>query len=203
MNLPPTLDHLGQEILASLSLSPTLDHLGWEILASSGGELAGVARCPMKRRRHVVADRAVRSDLIVVSTPSLAFSPRFVEAQEPVGIAAFGAELAVQAFDESVVGWLAGSAEVERHIVQEGPEVELPADELGTVIETNGLGIANLVHCLLKRGDDIGTAVGLAHVDRRRQPREGVDDGQHADLATIEKLVMHEVHRPDLVGFGC
>jgi hypothetical protein len=37
---------------------------------------------------------------IQVSTPSLAFLPRLVEAEEPVGIQALGAELAVQALDE-------------------------------------------------------------------------------------------------------
>jgi hypothetical protein len=33
--------------------------------------------------------------------------------------------------------------------------------------------------------------------------REGVDDGQHSDLATVEQLlVVHKVHRPDLIGRG-
>jgi len=50
----------------------------------------------------------MRAHLVVVSTPSLAFSARLVEAEEPVRVEALGAELAVQAFDESIVGWLAG-----------------------------------------------------------------------------------------------
>jgi len=68
----------------------------------------------MKRRRHEIADRAVRSDLVVALTPSLAFSARFVEAEEPVHVQTFSAELAVQAFDEGVVRRLAGPTEVER-----------------------------------------------------------------------------------------
>ena len=39
-------------------------------------------------------DRAMRSLLVIVSTPSLAFSLRVVEAHEPVCVQAFGAELA-------------------------------------------------------------------------------------------------------------
>jgi len=88
---------------------------------SSGGGLAGIAGRPMKRRRHLVADCAVRAHLVVVSTPSLAFSPRLVEAEEPVGVQAFRSELAVQAFDERIIRWLAGTAEVEGNAAHERP----------------------------------------------------------------------------------
>ena len=83
----------------------------------------------MKRRRHIVADRAVRAYLVVVSAPSLAFLARFVEAQKPVGIEALCAELAVQRFDEGVVGWLAGTAVAgrlvgpARYVLQTGPSL--------------------------------------------------------------------------------
>jgi len=66
---------------------------------------------------------------------------------------------------------------------REGPEIEFPADELGTVVEPNGLRIAELACGLLERRDDISAAIGRANVDRWRQAREGIDDGQHADLA--------------------
>jgi hypothetical protein len=46
----------------------------------------------------------MRSLLVIVSTPSLAFSPRIVEVHEPVGVEAFGAELAVERFDKGIVG---------------------------------------------------------------------------------------------------
>jgi hypothetical protein len=79
-----------------------------KILASSGGLLVGIAGRPMKRRRHLVADWAVRAHLIVLSTPSLAFlSPRLVEAEEPGGVPTPRSELAVQALDVRVLGRLA------------------------------------------------------------------------------------------------
>ena len=77
----------------------------------------------MRLDRGFVADRAVWSLLVVVSTPSLAFSPRIVEAHEPVRVQAFGAELAVERFDEGIVGWLPWPREVERHTPMVGPQV--------------------------------------------------------------------------------
>src|SRR5947209_5515508 len=90
---------------------------------------------PMKHCRHLVADCAVRAHLIVVSTPSLAFSPRLVEAEEPVGVQALGPELAVQAFDEGIIGRFTGPAEVQCDTAHEGPQVELATDEFRPIIE--------------------------------------------------------------------
>ncbi len=53
--------------------------------------------------RRSVADRAVRSDLVIVSTPFLHLFPGVVKAQEPVGIQAYGPELAVKGFDKGVI----------------------------------------------------------------------------------------------------
>src|SRR6185437_7011972 len=154
----------------------------------------------MKHDGHFVANCAVRAHLIVVSTPSLAFSPRLVEAQEPVGVQALGAELAVQALDESVVGRLAWPAEVQCDVVHEGPQVELLADELGPVVETDGLGIAKLARDALECFDDIAATEVLPHIDRRREPGEGIDDGQDTESGSVEQLVVDKVHGPDLVG---
>jgi hypothetical protein len=42
----------------------------------------------MKLARRFAAEGAMRTNVVIVSTPSLAFSPSFVEAQEPVGVQA-------------------------------------------------------------------------------------------------------------------
>src|SRR5262249_39768278 len=52
--------------------------------------------------------------LIVVSTPSLAFSPRIVEAHEPMHVQTFPSEIAIERLDEGIVSGLARSREVER-----------------------------------------------------------------------------------------
>ena len=113
-----------------MSLPPTLDHLGQENSASSGGRLAGFAGRPMKRRRHLVADRAVRSNLIVVSTPSLAFSLGLVEAKEPVQVEALVAQRTIEGLDLHVVGRLAWPGEVQTSLVVIGPEIYQVAREL-------------------------------------------------------------------------
>jgi hypothetical protein len=71
-----------------MNLPPSLDQLPLENPGFIGGGLAGFADRPMKRRRHLVADRTVRTDLIVIPKPNLAFLPCFVEAEEPVGVQA-------------------------------------------------------------------------------------------------------------------
>ena len=50
--------------------------------------------------------------------------------------------------------------------------------------------------------DDVGSTETLPHIDRRRQPGEGVDHRQHPELPAVEKLVVDEVHGPDLVRSG-
>jgi hypothetical protein len=55
---------------------------------------------------RLVADRTVRTILIIILPPSLAFEPRVVETEEPVGVQALGPELAVEGRCEGVVGRL-------------------------------------------------------------------------------------------------
>ena len=117
---------------------------------------------PMKRRRHLIADRAVRAHLVVVSTPSLAFSPRLVEAEEPVGVETLGAAFPVQAFDEGIVCRLTGPAKVERHTAHKGPQIELSADELRPVVEPDSLRVANFRANPFERCDDIGHEIADA-----------------------------------------
>ena len=74
-----------------------------------------------QRYLRFVADRAMRSYLVVVSTPSLAFADRVIEAHEPMGAQAFRPELAVEAFDERIVGRPPRPREVERHTLHVGP----------------------------------------------------------------------------------
>lgn len=81
-----------------------------------------MCRWPVYQRyRRLVADGAMWSNLIVVSTPSLAFLHGVVEAHEPVLVQALRPELAVERFDERVVGRLARPTEVERDVARVCP----------------------------------------------------------------------------------
>jgi tetratricopeptide (TPR) repeat protein len=99
----------------------------------------------------------MRSDLVVVSTPSLAFSAGLVEAEEPVGVQALRPKLAVQAF-ERVVGRFARPAEVECDTAHESPQIELPANELRPVIEPDRLRVTDLSANPFERLDSTAAA---------------------------------------------
>lgn len=64
----------------------------------------GCAGAIDERYRHLVADGAVRTDIVVVSTPMLHLPPGVVKGQEPVGVQALRPELTVEGLDELSVG---------------------------------------------------------------------------------------------------
>ena len=80
-------------------------------------------------------------DFVVVSTPILHFLPCVVKAQEPVRVQAFASELAVEGFDEAVVGRLARPREVENDALLVSPQIKIPGDKLRALIDTDGFGI--------------------------------------------------------------
>ncbi len=72
--------------------------------------------------------------LVVVSTPSLAFSPRVVEGHEPVCVQTLRSELAVERFNEGIVGRLAWPGEVERDTTLVRPQIQIARHKLGTLV---------------------------------------------------------------------
>jgi hypothetical protein len=95
----------------------------------------------LQQDRWLVADGPVRPILVVVSEPSLHPFGRIRKRQEPVGVQALTAEAAVERLDEGVVRRLAWPREVERDALGIGPQIEIAADELGALIDPNGLRI--------------------------------------------------------------
>ena len=79
-----------------------------------------------ERDRRFVADRAVWTHFVVVSTPILHFLPCVVKAQEPVRVQTFGSEATFEGFDERIVRRLTWSGEVERDAAVVGPAVVGP-----------------------------------------------------------------------------
>ena len=84
--------------------------------------------CPCAKKhvdRCFLAQRAVRPDLVAVSTPSLQFRPHVVKAHEPVRVQARPAQLAVEGLGEGLVGRFPGARDVERYCCLIGPEVRI------------------------------------------------------------------------------
>lgn len=95
----------------------------------------------------------------------------------------FGAKLAVERFDKAVVGRLAGPREVENHTALIGPQIEIARDELRALVNTDALGIPEDPADPLQSLHDILSSKTEPCVDRRREPRECIDDRQHAEFA--------------------
>jgi hypothetical protein len=74
------------------------------VITVTGWSVAGI----VDRDRHVVSDRAVWPDLVVVSAPMLQLFSGVGKRQEPMSVQALCPELAVERLDETVVGRLAG-----------------------------------------------------------------------------------------------
>ena len=98
--------------------------------------------------------------------PSLAFSPCVVEAHKPVRVQTFSAELAIERFDESVVGRFARTREVQRNATVVGPEVEIARYELASLIDADRLGKSDLAAHLFENLDHIGTTEVEPRFDR-------------------------------------
>lgn len=74
---------------------------------------------------RLLAQRAVRSYLVVVSPLSFAFGPGVAQAEEPVGVQQLSPDSAVEGLGEGVVRRLSRPAEVHDEAVLPGPEIDL------------------------------------------------------------------------------
>lgn len=77
-----------------------------------------------QRDRHVVPDRPMRADLVIVSAPILHLFGRIGKRQEPMRFQAFCPEAPIERFDVGVVRRLSRPGEVECDALGIGPQVE-------------------------------------------------------------------------------
>ena len=99
---------------------------------------------------------------------------------QTVGVQTFRPELAVECFDEALVGRLAGPRVVERDIVCIGPEVEIARDEFAAILDANGCGwVARPAASTSRRSDMVvcGAKSGSKSENRSRQRRNAGGTG--------------------------
>src|SRR3954470_2084514 len=120
-------------------------------------------------------------DLVVVSTPILHFLPCVVKAQKPVGVQAFASELAVEGFDEAVIGRLARPREIQHDTFLVSPDIEIAGDKLRALVDADRLGVASSFADALEGQHDILTPIAEARVDGWREAAEGVHDREYTD----------------------
>lgn len=83
-----------------------------------------------------------------------------------------------------------------------GPQIKITGDKFTSVIDTNDGRVSNLAACAFHGLDNVFPLVAEPCIDNRREAGEGIDDRQDPDLAAGGQLVMHKIHRPDMVGTG-
>lgn len=142
----------------------------------------------------------MRSLFVVVRQPFADDLTSVLEAVEPVRVETLVSEPAVEALDEGVVDRLPGTAEEKLHAVGVRPLVEGIRDELGAVVDGDGLGVAALGCNLLEEADDASPADAAFDDDARRTAGEGVDECQDAKAVTVARGLRDEVHRPAFTG---
>lgn len=81
-----------------------------------------------------------------------------------------------------------------------GPQIQITEDKIRGVVDALGLWIACHLAGPIEACDNVHGLLGEAWVQGRREPAEGVDDRQNADLAPVEQLIVQKVHGSDTVG---
>src|SRR3954451_5229104 len=74
---------------------------------------------------------------------------------------------------------------------------ETNSDPWSTRIVTNGFADA------LQGQHDVLASIAKTRINGRREATEGVDDGEHTDLATGGELVVNEIHGPGVIDLTC
>jgi hypothetical protein len=81
-------------------------------------------------------------------------------------------------------------------------EVEITRDELISLIDADGFGIAGLLAHPFQGLHDIFTAIVKSWINDRRELREDVDNRRYPLLLSCGQLVTNKVHRPCFVRAG-
>ena len=100
-------------------------------------------------------------------------------------IQALGAELAVERFDEGVVGRFARPGEVERDAALVRPQIQIARHKLGALVDADGCRESHLSPDSFQHLHHISAAEVEPRFDRRREAGERIDDRQHAQLRPV------------------
>ena len=138
-----------------------------------------------KLSRRYPSDRSVWSHLVVVLAPDGDDLAGLRQGFEPVLVEAFIPELAVEAFNVGVLGWL---ARLNQDVLDASclhPCHEGPACELRSVVGPDGLWIAPEACSSLKDSGDVRARHGQVYCDVHTFMAEVVGNGQALDAPAV------------------
>jgi hypothetical protein len=91
-------------------------------------------------------------------------------------------ELAVEGFDEAIIRWLAWPREVQHDALLVSPDIEIARDELRSLVDADGLGIANGFTDALQGQHDILASIAEAGIHSGREAAESIRDRSKIDI---------------------
>ena len=173
------------------------------------------------------AQSAVRVDAVVEAPPFLDHHPGLCHAEEHLLVEAFIAQPVVEALmlssgrtpSEHVafgsclsrsarfhVSVLPRTARIDvdgadAHLLE--PVLDVPGDELGTVVATDVVRHAPLGHGPRQGVEDVLALELTAHFDPEALPAVFVNEGQHLQGHSVISAVVHEIPTPDFVQPHC
>src|SRR6056297_3999641 len=153
-----------------------------------------------RRRRWSVAQRGMRSDRVVLSSPALDDDARLGEAVEHLPVQQLVSELGVEALAVAILPRTAGLDEGGLRPDGRDPLSNGPGDELRTIIGTDMARHAAQDEEVRQDVDDVRRLQLPVYADLKALPSELVDDVQHAELPAVVGAVLDEVIGPDMVG---
>ena len=81
---------------------------------------------------------------VVLDLPSGQLLPSIAQVGEPMQVQTLVTKAAIEAFNERVIRWLAGSGELERDVVSVCPQIDKTPGKLAAVVTINPLGSATV-----------------------------------------------------------
>ena len=136
------------------------------------------------------------SVLVVVPAPILQLFPGIFKAHEPVSVQTFRPQLAVERFDKRIVRGFSWATEIECDAVGVGPKIQIARDELRSLVDTDGAGIANLGTDPFQRLDDILSPIAELRINGGRELREYIDHRQNPDLIYLAPIGHVQIPSP-------
>jgi hypothetical protein len=102
-----------------------------------------------------------------------------------MSVQTFRSETAIEGLDEGIVGRLSRPGEVQRDT--SSPEIQIARDEIGALIDTDRCRESPLPADFFQNPRNISAAECKARFQRRRGPRERIDDREHAELVSCRQ----------------
>ena len=141
----------------------------------------------------------MRPDGVVVTTPALDDDARFGQRVEDFAVEQFVTQTRVEALDEAVLPWTAGSDIGGLGANRRDPFLHGLGHELRSIVRPNMTRHTTQDEQVRQNLDDVDGFELPIDPDCQALMRELVDDVQHAILPALMRAVLDEVVGPDMV----